>query len=60
MIFILACIRMPAWRPQATRLVTRTKESDAHASDGGTTPGAKWKQGAFYLRVLRTRQEEFL
>jgi len=31
----LACIKMPAWRPRAARLETRTKESDAHASGEG-------------------------
>ena len=33
-------LETPAQRPRAARLETRTKESDAHASDGGTTPGA--------------------
>jgi hypothetical protein len=32
----LTCIKMPAWRPQLTRLVTRTKESDAYASGEGS------------------------
>jgi len=50
---------MPAWRPRAARLVTRTKESDAHASGEGNnliTPRSESEDFVVYHEIEAGRK----